>query len=203
LQNELTLVHYVDPKSLTGQRLLHRSTFHTGHFPTTSLLLPSTLSPPSTNSPPTHNTNGDTTTNGTSTTTTPSNKSTLYQILLATQSGSLSLLTPLPEPPHRRLTSLSTYLTSTLSHACGLNPRAYRSADGADPAGVVLGIGGGGGGAGSGSGSGRGVVDGGLVMRWVDLGAQRRGEACARAGAEEWVVRSDLEAVGGGGLGML
>ncbi|KAK3044472.1 hypothetical protein LTS18_001201, partial [Coniosporium uncinatum] len=68
-------------------------------------------------------------------------------------------------------------------------------ADAAEPAGVVLGVGGG-----SGSGSGRGIVDGGLVMRWVDLGAQRRGEACARAGAEEWIVRSDLEGVGGAGL---
>jgi hypothetical protein len=34
-----------DPKSLSGQRLLHRSTFHLGHMPTSMTLLPSTLSP--------------------------------------------------------------------------------------------------------------------------------------------------------------
>jgi cleavage and polyadenylation specificity factor subunit 1 len=46
-------------------------------------------------------------------------------------------------------------------------------------------------------------VDGSLLRRWTELSSQRRQEACAKVGVDEWVVRSDLEAVGGGGLGYL
>jgi len=49
----------------------------------------------------------------------------------------------------------------------------------------------------------RGVLDGNLLQRWKDMGSQRRVDACTRVGAEEWQVRSDLEMLGGGGLGYL
>lgn len=112
---KLTLL-CTDPKSLSGQRLLHRSTFHTGHNPTSMLLLPSTTPPTATqpndpNNPPTL------------TTTPPSS------ILLPTASGALALLTPLDESTYRRLVALQTHLSTILEHACGLNPRAFRAVE--------------------------------------------------------------------------
>lgn len=47
----------------------------------------------------------------------------------------------------------------------------------------------------------RGVLDGGVLRRWGELSSQRRAEACGKVGTEEWVVRSDLEVLGGAGLG--
>lgn len=108
----------------------------------------------------------------------------LYQTLVTTQSGALLNITPLDEQSYRRLGALQNHLTSVLDHPCGLNPRAYRNVES------------------EGFGS-RGILDGGLIQRWNDLGSQRRADACARVGAEEWQVRSDLEMIGGGGLGYL
>jgi len=108
----------------------------------------------------------------------------LYQILMTTQSGALLNITPVDEQTYRRLGALQTHLTSVLDHACGLNPRAYRNVEGE---GLVV----------------RGILDGGLLQRWGDLGSQRRADATSRAGAEEWQLRSDLEMLAGGGLGYL
>jgi len=151
---------------MSGQRLLHKSTFHTGHFPVSLSLLPSTLS-----TAPAFN--EDATTPGS-----------FYQLLLATQSGALALITPLDEQTYRRLGALQTHLTGVLDHICGLNPRAYRAVES------------------EGFGS-RGILDGGVLRRWTELGSQRRAEACLRVGAEAWQVRSDLEMISGGGLGYL
>ena len=70
-----------------------------------------------------------------------------------------------------------------MDHACGLNPRAYRAVES------------------EGFGS-RGIVDGGVLRRWGELGSQRRAEACGKVGVEEWALRSDLEVLGGAGLGV-
>lgn len=111
----------------------------------------------------------------------------LHQTLLATRTGALALLVPLDEHAYRRLGALQTHLASSaLEHAGALNPRAYRSAIG-----------------GGGAGGGGVIVDGALVRRWEELGSQRRVEACARVGVEAWVLRSDLEVLGGAGLGFL
>lgn len=77
--------------------------------------------------------------------------------------------------------ALHAYLVNQLDHACGLNPRGYRAVDGAT----------------------RGPIDGGVLRRWSELGSWRMAEARAKIGAEEWVVRGDLEVLGGGGLGFL
>jgi len=108
----------------------------------------------------------------------------LYQALLTTHSGALHIVTPLDETTYRRLGALQTHLTGALEHACGLNPRVYRNVES------------------EGFGS-RGVLDGNTLQRWKDMGSQKRADACTRAGAEEWQVRSDLEMLGGGGLGYL
>jgi cleavage and polyadenylation specificity factor subunit 1 len=106
----------------------------------------------------------------------------LHHILHTSQSGIISLLTPLSESTYRRLGALATHLTNTLEHPCGLNPRAYRAVES------------------EGFGS-RGIVDGDILRRFSELSSQRRAEACGKVGIEEWVLRSDLEIIGGAGLG--
>ena len=177
---------WTDPKSLSGQRLIHKTTFHTGQFPGQLVLLPSTTKATSSSGSfdPYPSTNGDAVavdgeTNGTSLSSGP-----LHQLLLTSQTGSLALITPVDEPMYRRLSALQTYLTNQLEHACGLNPRSYRAVES------------------EGFGS-RGIVDGTVLRRWCELGSQRTAEACAKVGVEEWVVRSDLEFVGGAGLAYL
>ncbi|KAK3177207.1 hypothetical protein OEA41_008536 [Lepraria neglecta] len=89
------------PKTLSGQRLLHHTTFHTSHYHSTVTLLPS-----SSNSDPES----------------PSSS----PVLITTQSGSLALLTALPPSAHRTLSSLQSHIQNTLPHPLGLNPRSYR-----------------------------------------------------------------------------
>ncbi|KAG9684080.1 protein CFT1, partial [Aureobasidium melanogenum] len=163
------------PKSLSGQRLLHRSTFHLGHMPTSMTLLPSTLSPFAEQNPDEDMADSDSE---------PSKPATLNHILITTQTGSIALLTPLDEATYRRLSALQTTLSSILEHAAGLNPRAYRSVES------------------EGLGA-RGIVDGDLITRIYELGAGKRLEVLGRAGAEVWGMRSDLEIIAGEGLGYL
>ncbi|TQS38506.1 hypothetical protein Golomagni_00986 [Golovinomyces magnicellulatus] len=156
----------IDPKSIQGHLLLHRSTFSLGgHLPSTLALLPrtrglscsiSTLNP---NSAPTE----------TSTTQ-------AYHILITSNTGCISNLFPLSEFQYRRLSTLTTHLTNTLSHACGLNPKAYRI-DRDAPESI----------AGS-----RTVVDGTIVSRWMELSSQRRAEVAARVGIDVDQIREDL-----------
>ncbi|KAI9813362.1 MAG: mRNA cleavage and polyadenylation factor subunit [Thelocarpon impressellum] len=86
------------PKSLSGTRLLHHSSFHAGSPPSTLTRIPSSLSPSA------------------------------HQIMHTSPSGALSLLTPLNESTYRRLSALASTLSTTLDPACGLNARAYRAA---------------------------------------------------------------------------
>lgn len=161
-----------NPKTVNGLRLLHRSTFHIGHFVTTMTLLPSTLAPFAQQEPAANGDDHD-----------PSPPS-LFHILTTSLSGSIGLVTPLDESAYRRLGALQTHLTSILEHTASLNPRAYRSIE-------------------SESSGGRGVVDGSLVRRIGELGTARRADVLGRAGADVWQLRSDLEIIGGGGLGYL
>lgn len=160
-----------DPKSLHGHLLLHRSTFSLGgHLPTTMTLLPRTkaptMLPASTDA-----------TEIAADATIPS-----HQILITTNTGCISLLTPLSEGQYRRLNTLASQLITTLYHPCGLNPKAYRI-DRDAPEGMV---------------GSRSVVDGTILMRWMELGSQRRGEVAARCGVDVEEVREDLLALSGG-----
>ena len=172
-----TLTTSTDPKSLHGHLLLHRTTFSLGgHLPTTMTLLPRTptQSSSSTLLPASLQTTPDST---------PPTPPQQQQILLTTQTGTLSLLTPLTEPQYRRLSTLATHLTNTLYHPLGLNPRSFRAQDGSRSM----------------------MVDGSLVVgRWNELGSQRRADVAGRVGGidvEE--VREALGELGGGGLGFL
>jgi cleavage and polyadenylation specificity factor subunit 1 len=164
-----------DPKSLQGQLLLHRTTFSLGgHLPTTLTLLPRTQ--PTTILPATQN--------GIDT----AAQSTIpdYEILITTTTGAICLLTSLSEQAYRRLGTLASQLSNVLHHPCGLNPKAYRVASNAPE--PVLG--------------GRPIVDGSLLMRWGELGSQRRAEIASRVGVSPEAVMDDLEVLQGG-LGYL
>ncbi|PGH33637.1 cleavage and polyadenylation specificity factor subunit 1 [[Emmonsia] crescens] len=160
-----------DPGSSKGDRLLHRSTFHTGHFASTLTLLPRTAI--SSQGPDANPDMMDLDSSGP-----------LHQVLVTSETGSIALITPVTETSYRRLSALQSQLINTLEHPCGLNPRAFRAVE-------SDGIGG------------RGMVDGDLLQRWLDLGTQRKAEIANRVGADVWEIRADLEAIGKGGLGYL
>lgn len=109
-----------------------------------------------------------------------------YEIMITTTTGAIFLLSPLSESQYRRLGAVSNHLSNALYHPCGLNPRANRVSANAPEA--VIG--------------GRPIVDGLVLMRWMELGSQRRAEIAGRVGADVEVVREDLEGLQGG-LGYL
>ncbi|GAA89393.1 cleavage and polyadenylation specificity factor subunit A [Aspergillus luchuensis IFO 4308] len=112
------------------------------------------------------------------------NQSALHQVLMTTQNGSLGLITCMPEESYRRLSALQSQLTNTLEHPCGLNPRAFRAVESDGTAG-------------------RGMLDGNLLFKWIDMSKQRKTEIAGRVGAREWEIKADLEAISGDGLGYL
>ena len=116
---DLHIVQYdpEDPKTLSGLRLLHRSKFHLGHFPSSMTVVPSTLSPTS-QQPMINGFEDDE----------PMSK--LFQVLTTSYSGSLGLITPVDESTYRRLGAMQAHLTSVLEHSAGLNPRAHRGIEG-------------------------------------------------------------------------
>ena len=163
-------------RSVSGQRLIHKTSFHVGHFPISMTRLPSTLSPAVTSI---NNTNGEAMDVDGVKLAEP-----LQQVLYTSQSGVLLLVTPIDENMYRRLSIIQVYLTNQLEHYCALNPKSYRAVRDEGFAS-------------------RGVLDGALLKRWNELSSLRKAEVCAKVGVDEWVIRSDLEFVGGGGLGYL
>ena len=145
-------------------------------MPTTMTLLPRTTS---TSLLPTSNENMDAAADATI----PE-----HEILITSQTGAISLLSPLSESQYRKLSTLANHLSNTLYHACGLNPRAYRVGSAKDTQEGMVG--------------GRTVVDGGILLRWMELGSQRRAEVASRVGVSVEEVREDLVALMGG-LGYL
>jgi cleavage and polyadenylation specificity factor subunit 1 len=124
------------------------------------------------------------------------------QVLVATQTGALGLMTPVDETTHLRLSALQTFLLGQVEQPCGLNARGYRGGGG-QGVGESVGEGRGAEGERGGGGVVKGVVDGGLLGRWMELSKQRRAEGCSRVGVDEGAVRRDLEAVNGSMLGLL
>ncbi|WEW58506.1 mRNA cleavage and polyadenylation factor subunit [Emydomyces testavorans] len=151
-----------DPASSKGDRLLHRSSFHTGHFTSTLTLLPQ-----NSGSSPAEGSDDDMDLDYVP-------KS--YQVLVTSQTGSIGTITPLSEDSYRRLSALQSQLATSMEHPCGLNPKAYRAIE-------------------SDGFGGRGIVDGNLLLRWLDMGVQRKAEIAARVGADMQSIRADLEAI--------
>ncbi|KAI5293667.1 Cleavage and polyadenylation specificity factor subunit 1, partial [Ascosphaera atra] len=162
-----------DPSSANGDRLLHRSSFQTGHFTTTITLLPRVTGPPP---PPSLQADADE--DAMDVDTYSHAKSPPYQVLVTSSTGQMAVVTPLTEESYRRLTAVQSQLTTALEQPCGLNPRAFRAVR-SDAAG------------------GRGIVDGSLLRRYLDLSPLRRAEVATRAGADPAELQADLELVSG------
>ncbi|KAF2281188.1 uncharacterized protein EI97DRAFT_389622 [Westerdykella ornata] len=165
-----------NPNSMGGLRLLHKSTFHTGHFPSTMHLVHSPMKMP--------NTSDIIGTSDGPMDVDSEDAGPLHQILHTSQSGTIALITPLSESSYRKLSGLATFLATALEPTCGLNLRAYRAVEN------ELGV----------AGGSKGVLDGNLLMRWGELGEQRRREGLTKVGAEEWVFRAEREVLSGRGV---
>lgn len=159
-----------NPKSLSGTRLLHRSTFHLGHIVDRMQALPSAPSMQGASLGMNGHDNEQS-----------AGSPQVFQVLTTSPTGAVGLITCLDEATYRRLASLQTHLSNVLEHAAGLNPRAFRSA-------------------GEEGSAGRGVVDGTMIKRIWELGSARRAEVLARAGGDTWTLQNDLEHLGGIGL---
>lgn len=187
-----------DPKTERGARLLVRSTFNTGDCPTTMTLIPPTPAAAATaRRRARRGSNASVGSSSSSSSSTSSMSvdaaapsgnnsssatSTRHRILLTTQSGSISLLTPVPESTYRRLSNLQNILLTSLDfHPCSLNPRAYRQIE-------TDGVGG------------RGIIDGNLVRRWWETSTQQRVNSADKAGGSVWEIRGDLESIGSADL---
>lgn len=154
------------PESERGTKLLHRSTFSSGTF-----ILTMTLLPKSTN----RSDDGEagSVENGYSD---PPQENAQQQILVTSQEGSISLITPLAEQSYRRLLALQNILAANLEHPCGLNPRAYRAVE-------TDGIGG------------AAMIDGSLVRRWLDQDSFHQRSMADKVGSNAWELRGDLNAI--------
>ncbi|OAP60335.1 hypothetical protein AYL99_05337 [Fonsecaea erecta] len=167
-----------NPKTERGTKLLLRSTFHTGAVPTTMTLIP----PSSSNTSTSSNMDSDEMDVEDDNVANPQRHPS--QILIATQSGSLALFTPLRESTYRRLSTLQNTIIATLDHQpASLNPRAYRQVE-------TDGIGG------------RGVIDGDLVRRWWETSTQQRVNSADKVGGSIWELRGDLAMIDGGNIGL-
>ncbi|KAA8909184.1 CPSF A subunit region-domain-containing protein [Sphaerosporella brunnea] len=104
------------PKSLAGQRLIHRCAFHVPHEITNLTLLPRASSTPSSLQEQTES----------------------HLLLAATRNGSLALITTVPENSYRRLNQLMNQVIAGEEHTAGLNPKAFRHVAASDRTGEFL-----------------------------------------------------------------
>ena len=105
-------------------------------------------------------------------------------LMMASESGILSTLTPLSESAYQRLLSLSSQLTASLPVQAGTNPKAYRTPDADLPKPGVD------------TAAGRVIVDGCILRRWNELGSGRRAELAGKGGYDSvHHVRAELDSL--------
>ncbi|PWW76051.1 hypothetical protein C7212DRAFT_280229 [Tuber magnatum] len=170
------------PKSLAGQRLIRRADFFSGHEISTLTMLP--LSPALSSASPNSHLHPDAIDTSPSHHHNPHHQSQQQQeyfVLAGTQTGSLAMIRTIPETAYRRLNIVQGQIVNGEEHVAGLNPREYRA---------VVNYSGGVGGD-----TMRGVLDGGLVSRWIGLAEGRKGEVSAKAGCGVQGIRGDLKGV--------
>lgn len=167
----LTKLSFIDPKSLAGQRLIRRADFFAGHEIKTLTMLPrSRPTPPATSDPDAMDTATDILEE--------------FLVLAGTLTGSLAMITTLPETSYRRLNIVQGQIVNGEEHTAGLNPRGYRAVVSSGASGVggdLL----------------RGVLDGALVCRWVGFGEGRKAEIAGKAGSGVQGIREDLKGLEG------
>lgn len=113
----------------------------------------------------------------------PSNRSDTsdHVLLLASPSGHLSTLVPLPEATYRRLLSITNQLLPALTPHGGLNAKAHRIPEVHRAVGVE-------------AAAGRAIIDGAVLARWAELSAAKRAEMASKGGYDDvGELRSDLE----------
>ncbi|RPA88221.1 hypothetical protein BJ508DRAFT_410087 [Ascobolus immersus RN42] len=150
-----------DAKTFLGTRLMRKASFATGLEISTLTMLPRTRHPTSPFFPKVDQTRA------------PPNPE--YLVLATTLSGSLAMVTTIPESSYRRLNIVQSQIINGEEHAAGLNPKAFRSSTARQ---LEVGM--------------RGVLDGGFLRRFVDLSEVRKNEIAGKARCEEADVRAEL-----------
>ncbi|XP_014213908.1 cleavage and polyadenylation specificity factor subunit 1 [Copidosoma floridanum] len=100
--------------------------------------------------------------------------------MYATLDGSLGYILPVPEKTYRRLLMLQNLLVSHLYHTAGLNPKAYRTFKSSlrmqgNPA--------------------RGIIDGDLVMKYLDLSINDKSEIAKKIGTGTHEIIEDMHEI--------
>ncbi|KAK9432247.1 CPSF A subunit region-domain-containing protein [Lipomyces doorenjongii] len=160
-----------DPRSLSGQRLIRKSEFFTGHHIESFVMVPKSQLANSltANSHPVVESNG----------TAPSMaRKDQYLAIGCTRSGSIAAVLPVSESKYRRLVSVQQQLADKIDHVAGLNPRMYRTLSAtADLNGAAT----------------RAVLDGNLILKLESLSLERQMEVFERAGnGSESEIRQHL-----------
>ena len=112
-----------------------------------------------------------------------------YHVLVLQASGSLALITPIPEQQHRRMAALQSQLLSALEPVAGLSHKAYRAARD-----VKIG---------PGEAQALGppvMLDGNVLKKWRDIGRDRLGEIERAIGMDVEEIEAAIWDVSGGGL---
>jgi cleavage and polyadenylation specificity factor subunit 1 len=163
-ENNIHVLQYdpEHPKSLVGTRLIHKASFAAGLEISTLTMLPRTRHPTSPFFP-----QPDQITQA------PQNPE--YLVLATTLSGSLAMVTTIPESSYRRLNIVQSQIINGEEHAAGLNPKAFRSSSAKQ---LEVGM--------------RGVLDGGFLRRFIDLSEVRKNEIAGKARCSETDVRAEL-----------
>ncbi|KAK9246829.1 CPSF A subunit region-domain-containing protein [Lipomyces tetrasporus] len=160
-----------DPRSLSGQRLIRKSDFFTGHDIESFVMVPKSrlANDLTVNSDTVMETNG----------TNPSAaRKDQYMAIACTRAGSIAAVLPVSESKYRHLVSVQQQLTDKIEHVAGLNPRMYRTLS-ATPDLNSAGT--------------RAVLDGNLIFKLESLSLERQLEVFERAGkGSEQEIRQHL-----------
>ncbi|KAK9323224.1 CPSF A subunit region-domain-containing protein [Lipomyces orientalis] len=160
-----------DPRSLSGQRLIRKSDFFTGHDIESFVMVPKSqfANDLTVNSDPVVKTNE----------TNPSvARKDQYMAIACTRAGSIAAVLPVSESKYRRLVSVQQQLTDKIEHVAGLNPRMYRALSATPDLN---------------SAASRAVLDGNLILKLESLSLERQLEVFERAGkGSEQEIRQHL-----------
>ncbi|KAK9240452.1 CPSF A subunit region-domain-containing protein [Lipomyces kononenkoae] len=161
-----------DPRSLSGQRLIRKSEFFTGHYIESFVMVPKSQL-------------ANAVTLDSDTVVEPSGidpssvaRNDQYMAIGCTRSGSIAAVLPVSESKYRRLVSVQQQLADKVDHIAGLNPRMYRNLSATPDLNSV---------------ATRAVLDGNLILGLESLSLERQMDIFERAGkSSEAEIRQHL-----------